>query len=143
MSSSFLNTTDYQQFIQAVKDKVQSSQIKAAIAVNTELLRLYWFLGSQISEKQKTAQWGDGLIKQISKDLQQSFPMMKGFSFRNIKYMKQWFDFWNQELAIGQQVVAQLDDTHIFQIPWGQNLLIISKSQSTKEAVLGRIGINE
>jgi len=49
--------------------------------------------------------------------------------------MKQWFDFWNQELAIGQQVVAQLDDTHIFQIPWGQNLLIISKSQSTKEAV--------
>ncbi len=55
---------------------------------------------------------------------------MKGFSYRNIKYMKQWYLFWIDEFSIGQQVVAQ-----IFQIPWGHNLAIIGKSKDRDEAL--------
>jgi len=97
----------YKDFIAAIKSQVQSAQIKAAVSVNRELLQLYWLMGSQIVEKQETARWGDGLVKQMSRDLQEEFPDMKGFSIRNIKYMKQWFKFWHDSNLIGQQLVAQ------------------------------------
>jgi|SaaInl4_135m_RNA_FD_contig_61_23889_length_2357_multi_2_in_0_out_0_3 predicted nuclease of restriction endonuclease-like (RecB) superfamily len=137
----------YKDFIAAIKSQVQSAQIKAAVSVNRELLQLYWFMGSQIVEKQETARWGDGLVKQMSRDLQEEFPDMKGFSIRNIKYMKQWFKFWHDSNLIGQQLVAQnknpittqvvtqLEQAPIFQIPWGQNLLIISKASIPEEAI--------
>ncbi len=68
-------------------------------------------------------------------DLKKEFPDMKGFSYRNVKYMKQWFLFWSPVDVIGQQAVAQLEPDLILQIPWGQNLVIISKSQSKEEAL--------
>jgi len=86
---------DYSAFIKQIKSKIQSSQIKAAISVNQEMLKLYWFIGTEIIKKQETANWGDGLLRQISDDLKAEFPEMKGFSHRNIKYIKQWFVFWN------------------------------------------------
>lgn len=102
---------DYKNFIIQIKNRIQSSQIKAAISVNEEMLKLYWVIGSDIVKKQETANWGDGLLKQISADLKQEFPDIKGFSHRNIKYMKQWFMFWTAENEIRQQVVAQLSKT--------------------------------
>jgi len=132
----------YKAWVNDLKSQIQSAQIKAAVSVNKELLKLYWLLGSQIVEKQKTAAWGDGFIKQLSHDLRQEFPDMKGFSFRNLKYIRQWYAYWQQPSPIGQQVVApiatqavsQLDDAPIFQIPWGQNLVIVSKSSNIEEA---------
>jgi hypothetical protein len=56
-------------------------EIKAAVSVNRELLQLYWFIAEQIVQKQQTARWGDGLIKQVSQDLQQEFPEIKGGKF--------------------------------------------------------------
>jgi len=100
------------------------------------MLKLYWFIGSEIIKKQETSNWGDGLLKQISDDLKAEFPEMKGFSHRNIKYIKQWFVFWNN--ANRQQLVPQLEKEQIlaiFQIPWGHNLVIISKSKSSAEAI--------
>jgi len=135
MSNKSIQHDEYQQFIKTVKTKIQSAQIKAAVSVNIELLKLYWFLGSEVVEKQKKSHWGDGLIKQLSMDLKKEFPDMKGFSYRNVKYMKQWFLFWSPAEAIGQQAVAQLEPDLILQIPWGQNLVIISKSQSKGEAL--------
>jgi len=135
MSGLIIQSAAYKDFIHRIKSEIQTAQIKAAVSVNRELLKLYWFIGSQIVEKQKSSSWGDGLIKQISRDLQHEFPDMKGFSFRNVKYMKQWVQFWTHSDVIGQQAVAQLDTPPIFQIPWGQNLVIVSKSSSLEEAL--------
>ncbi len=133
--SELVKSKDYRAFIHSLKSEIQTAQIKAAVSVNRNLLKLYWLIGSQIVEKQKTANWGDGLVKQVSLDLRTEFPEMKGFSTRNIHLMKQWYLFWHQEPAIVQQAVAQLELAPIFQIPWGQNLLIISKSASPEEAL--------
>jgi predicted nuclease of restriction endonuclease-like (RecB) superfamily len=122
-----LQVDEYKSFINQIKLKVQSSQIKAHIKVNVEMLKLYWDLASMIVEKQKLSAWGDQLISNISKDLKKEFPNMEGFSVRNLKYMKQWHLFWEKEK--GQQVVAQ-----IFQIPWGHNILIITKCKTVNEA---------
>ena len=116
----------YFDFIQDIKNRVQSAQIKAAVSVNQELLRLYWDMGAKIVEKQKQTAWGDGFLKQMSQDLQDDFPDMKGFSLRNLKYMRQWFLFWS-DASIGQQAVAQ--------IPWGHNLVILSKIRDHEEAL--------
>ncbi|WP_187647041.1 PDDEXK nuclease domain-containing protein [Nitrosophilus labii] len=117
---------EYISFISDIKIKIRQAQIKAAIKVNEELLRLYWDIAKMIVDKQKSSSWGDGIIEQISRDLKQEFPNLKGFSVRNLKYMKQWYLFWVK----GQQVVAQ-----IFQIPWGHNIVIITKCKTIEEAL--------
>lgn len=116
----------YFDFIRDIKKRVQSAQIKAAVSVNQELLRLCWDMGAMIVEKQKQTAWGDGFLKQMSHDLQNDFPDMKGFSLRNLKYMRQWYSFWS-DASIGQQAVAQ--------IPWGHNLVILSKIRDHEEAL--------
>lgn len=127
MSDKIVNTDEYRAFIQDVKQRIQSSQIKAAVSVNRELLLLYWELAERIVAKQQEAAWGDGFLLRMSRDLQEAFPGMRGFSVRNIKYMRQWFQFWSVAPAIGQQLVAQ--------IPWGHNLVIISKVKNAVEAL--------
>lgn len=97
------------------------------VKVNQELLQFYWHLGGEILINQQQAQWGEGFLKQLSQDLMAEFPEVKGFSVRNLKYIRQWRSFY---AAIGQQAVAQL-----YQLPWGHNIAIISKSQSTEEAL--------
>lgn len=128
---NIVQSVDYRIFIKQIKTKIQSSQIKAAISVNKEMLKLYWFIGSEISKKQKTANWGDGLLIKISEDLKKEFPEMKGFSETNLKYMKQWFLFW----GFSPQIVDDLENAIIFQIPWGHNREIISKAASDEEAL--------
>ena len=75
------------------------------------------------------------------------FPDMKGFSYRNLKYVRQWYQFYNEQLTIGQQVVAQLDDVNMqqpvaqiseeafFSVPWGHHLYIISQCKDVNRAV--------
>jgi predicted nuclease of restriction endonuclease-like (RecB) superfamily len=124
--SSLIKNSDYKAFIQDVKQRIQSAQIKAAIAVNQELLHLYWDLAELIVLKQQEAIWGDQFLTQMSEDLKAEFPDMQGFSVRNLKYMRQWFQFWSINSPIGQQLVAQ--------IPWGHNLVIIAKAKNIDEA---------
>jgi len=133
-----LHTVDYREWLKALKARVRQVQLKAAVAVNEELLRFYWELGADIVEKQKNAAWGSGFIKQLSQDLRAEFPEMKGFSLRNIKYVRQWFLFYSDVALKGQQPVAQFAKqpaSQIIQIPWGHNLTIISKCKSTDEAL--------
>ena len=147
--SDLLRSNDYRQWIVSVKARIQSSQIKAAIAVNRELLELYWYLGEQIIEKQQSAKWGDGFLEQMSRDLRAEFPQIKGFSRRNLFYMRKWVSFWTgsepvmqqaaaQAPAIVQQVAAQLvkpENPLLFQIPWGHNLLLLDKLPSPADAL--------
>ncbi len=108
MDDRLVKTTEYKDFIESVKSKIQSSQIKAAVLVNVEFLKLYWDLAQNIVEKQQHTSWGDGFIEQISKDLKDAFPNMKGFSKRNILYMKKWFLYYTDPKV--PQLVAQIGE---------------------------------
>ena len=147
--SEIVKSEDYRNWIVSIKQRVQASQIKAAVAVNRELLELYWFIGQQILEKQDSAKWGDGFLKQMSQDLLTEFPEVKGFSLRNLQRMRAWVTFWSGPTAIVQQVAAQLKEDSrrivpptptnatqlVSQIPWGHNILIIQKLSSPSDAL--------
>ncbi len=127
MNKLFKIDKDYSTWLKELKSKIRSVQIKAAVKVNTEVLNFYWDLGADIVEKQAATKWGDGFLSKLSQDLMAEFPDIKGFSERNIKYIRQWFLFYRPQKEIGQQAVAQ--------IPWGHNLVIISKIKNTNEAL--------
>lgn len=129
-----INITDYKDWLQNLKGKIQQSQIKAAIQVNSELLRLYWQIGKDIVEKQTQAKWGDGFLQTLSADLCKEFPTMKGFSYRNLKSIRQWYLFYNQLDIIGKQVVSQLE-VSLFSIPWGHHIMIMQRCKDTQEAL--------
>lgn len=122
-------TGDYREWLNQLKTSFRQIQLKAAVAVNAELLRFYWQLGADIAAKQPEQRWGSGFLQRLSQDLMQEFPQVKGFSLRNLKYIRQWHTFW-QAAPIGQQAVAQL-----MAIPWGHNLIIVSKCASHDEAL--------
>ena len=126
VEKSVLNS-DYTHWISELKQKFQQAQIQAAVKVNSTLLEFYWELGADIVEKQKDATWGSGFLKQLSADLMKEFPDIKGFSYRNIKFIRQWVLFYKSEGEKGKQLVSQ--------IPWGQNIVIISKCNSIEEAL--------
>ena len=129
-----INITDYKDWLQNLKGKIQQSQIKAAIQVNSELLRLYWQIGKDIVEKQAQAKWGDRFLQTLSADLCKEFPTMKGFSYRNLKSIRQWYLFYNQLDIIRKQVVSQLE-VSLFSIPWGHHIMIMQRCKNTQEAL--------
>ncbi|MCX6369197.1 MAG: PDDEXK nuclease domain-containing protein [Armatimonadetes bacterium] len=110
--------TGYDALLKAIKERVRTAQVRAAVAVNTELVRLYWSIGNDILQKQQTEGWGSKVIDRLSHDLKASFPMMQGFSPRNLKYMRAFAAAWPDD-AIVQRVVAQL--------PWRQNIALLDK----------------
>lgn len=120
---------EYKGWLSSLKKRFMQSRQQAAVRVNQELLQFYWQLGEQIIEKQQSSTWGDGFLSQLSQDLIREFPDIKGFSLRNLKYIRQWVQFWQGSPVIGQQAVAQL-----CQIPWGHNIAIICKCQHVDEA---------
>jgi predicted nuclease of restriction endonuclease-like (RecB) superfamily len=130
MNFNLLQNSEYKHWLKDLKQKVLQSQLKAVVKVNSTLLEFYWELGEEIVLRQSQARWGDGFLKQLSQDLMAEFPDIKGFSERNLKYIRQWVVFYSSDKAIGQQAVAQLT-----RIPWGHNLKIIAKCQSVEEAV--------
>jgi len=142
MSSSIVADKNYKSWVVELKKKIQGAQIKAALAVNRELLTLYWELGKAICEKQQKSNWGEALIDQLAKDLSAAFPGVKGFSSRNLFYIRQWYQFYNTN-SILPQPVAELPSDHytekisqlLRQIPWGHNREIITKCRDVSEAL--------
>ena len=136
----------YREWLSILKAQVRSTQLKAAVAVNEELLRFYWSLGQDIITRQKNADWGSGFLKQLSLDLLAEFPEMKGFSYRNLRYMRQWVAFYSEDsqslglndTPVWQQPVARLKEPQhlpMTHIPWGHNIVIVSKCESVDEAL--------
>ena len=99
MKYRLIKDKKYKAWVNEIKEKIRSAQIKTAIRVNTELLSLYWDLGRMIMEKQKESKWGDGIIVQLSNDLMSEFPDIKGFSLTNLKYIRQWYQFYNSTIS--------------------------------------------
>ena len=129
---------DYKDWLKTLKTRVRQVQLKAAVAVNQELLAFYWELGADIVERQKNTAWGSGLLKQLSTDLMAEFPDMKGFSKRNLEQIRRWYQFWSQYPAIAKQPASQSVPrpvAPITTIPWWHNVVIISKCRSLEEAV--------
>ena len=113
---NILNITDYKDWLQNLKGKIQQSQIKAAIQVNSELLRLYWQIGKDITEKQTQAKWGDSFLQTLSADLRKEFPTTKGFSERNLRYCKKFYLFYNQKDLFLHQLGAEIPTAFAFKI---------------------------
>jgi len=127
---NIIHNIEYKSWIADLKTKVKQAQLKAVVTVNQQLLMFYWELGTDIIEKQRIVTWGKGLLKQLSRDLMIEFPDMKGFSERNLRYIRQWVLFWSDEFAIRLQAVAELT-----QIPWGHNQVIITQCKNTEEGL--------
>ncbi len=113
-----LSVDGYVKLLNKLKDKIRSSQLKASISVNIELIQLYWEMGIEILKKQKDEGWGTKVIERLAKDLKIAFPQMAGFSPRNLFYMKQFAEAY-PDFTILQQAVAK--------IPWGHNMILIDK----------------
>lgn len=116
-----------------LKQKIQQSQIKAAIQVNSALIEIYWDLGKKITERNFENSYGSGFFSQLSKDLRSEFPEIKGFSESNLKYCKRFYLFYNQDDENRQQVVDDLSN-QIFLVPWGHHVTLITKCKDPKEA---------
>ena len=130
-----LVSQEYKIWLESLKNKFRSSQIKASIKVNTTLLEFYWDLGGQIVQKQEEHKRRSGFLEKLSHDLSAEFPDVKGFSHRNIRFIRQWYIFWQQDAAKienenWQQLVAIL-----FQIPWGHHQIILNKIKNIDEAI--------
>ena len=129
VKKTLVSVTNYTKFINSLKAKVRTAQIKGAIAVNKELIKLYWTIGKDIVEKQEQNGWGSKVLERVAKDLQKEFPGIEGFSRRNMFIMRAFYQAYQKV----QQLVAQLDNLPIFSIPWGHNALILEKIKDTSE----------
>jgi predicted nuclease of restriction endonuclease-like (RecB) superfamily len=116
----------YQQWLEALEAQIQQAQFRTAVRVNSELILLYWQIGKSILDKQETLGWGAKVVDRLAKDLQKAFPTIKGFSLRNLKYMRAFADAYPDE-AIVQQAAAQ--------IPWFHNCILLDKVKDPKARV--------
>lgn len=99
------------QWLSEMKEKIRRCQIKAALQVNETLLLFYWDLGRDIAIHKMDAKWGSGFFAQLSRDLKNEFPEMRGFSVSNLKYIKRFYLFYSNMLENRQQVSDDFENT--------------------------------
>lgn len=114
----------YIDWLKDIKERIRSAQQKAVFAANSAMLTLYWQIGRDILERQGAQGWGAKVVDRLAADLRRELPEMKGFSSRNLKYMRLFSETWMEEQFV-QRVVAQ--------IPWVHNLEILTKVKSREE----------
>ena len=116
----------YGQFLAELKSRIQAAQLRASLAVNRELVLLYWQIRRDILDRQEREKWGAKVIDRLAMDLKRSFPDMKGFSPRNLKYMRAFAEAWPEE-PIVQAVLAQ--------ITWYHNVAILEKLTTSEDRI--------
>lgn len=134
--------THYSGLLIEIKTRIQTAQTHAVLAVNAELIRLYWQIGQLLDDRQAEEGWGSGVIPRLALDIRNELPEVKGFSARNMDRMvafarayPQPFDFSPQLVAkLGElpkmpQAVAKLDqgESLLWQLPWGHHALLLEK----------------
>ncbi len=122
--NDLMKANEYYNLLTEIKSKIRQAQLKATLAVNQELILLYWQMGNSILIQEQQGGWGSKVIDHLAKDLKAEFPEMKGFSIRNLKYMRTFAKHY-KDLNFVQQAVAQ--------IPWGHNCIILDKIKDDKE----------
>ncbi len=116
----------YPELLRELKQRIRESQLRASVSVNRELVLLYWRIGRDILVRQEREQWGAKVIDRLAADLKRAFPEMKGFSPRNLKYMRAFAEAWPNEEFV-QAVLAQ--------ITWYHNLTLIEKLAAEPDRV--------
>lgn len=99
----------YRAFLDDLKTRIRSAQVKAALAVNRELIRLYWGIGADIVERQRAEGWGTTVIDRLAADIRREFPGLTGFSRANIYRMRAFYAAYAQTLPIVSQAARQLE----------------------------------
>ncbi len=89
----------YAAILAELKDQIRSARLKAGLAVNRDLVLLYWRIGKQIREQQHEEGWGSKVIERLSLDLLREFPEMKGLSSRNLKYMRAFYEAYPEAIC--------------------------------------------
>ena len=121
----------YADWLAELKKRIHTTQQRAVLMVNRELILLYWQIGSGILQRQRDQGWGAKVIERLAHDLRTAFPDMKGFSRANLMYMRAFADAWPEE-AIVQQPVGQL--------PWGHNLVLLTKLKQAEQRLAAFVG---
>ncbi len=140
--------TEYTSWRKQIESLIEGSKLRAVMSVNEEMLGLYWKIGHDILEKQKTLGWGAQVIHQLSIDLLRRFPDDRGFSERNLRNMKRFaqaypqFPIWQvplaklKELPISQEAIEQLKDKEgdFLQVPlaklsWYHHISLLPKAK--------------
>lgn len=107
----------YPDWLAALKLRIRAARLKAAVAVNAELITLYWSIGRDILERQSNQGWGARIVSRLADDLRREFPGTAGFSRANLLYMRAFAEAWPDPQTV-QQLVGRL--------PWGQNIELLA-----------------
>lgn len=118
-----INTSEYLETIEQIKNKIQAAQYKAAVNVNQEMILLYHTVGEEINSHKV---WGSKFIDSLAKDIRLAFPNAKGYSVRNLKYMAK-FAMTYPDRQFVQTVSAQ--------IPWSHNIAILDKVKDPDQRI--------
>ncbi|HEY9881657.1 MAG TPA: PDDEXK nuclease domain-containing protein [Leptolyngbyaceae cyanobacterium] len=122
--SSLFPESNYKDLFNGLKKRIRAAQVRAAMAVNQELILLYWQMGREILIRQQEEGWGSKVIERLAKDLKREFPDISGFSRSNLMYMRSFAEAYPDE-AIVQRSVGQL--------PWRHNIALLEKLKDTQE----------
>jgi len=116
----------YTKILQEIKQEIREGRYKAVLAANKELITRYWSIGNIILKYQKAEGWGSKVIDTIARDLSSEFPDLKGFSARNLKYMRKFAEEYG-EVEFVQEALAQ--------IPWYHNITLLEKVKDIEERI--------
>jgi predicted nuclease of restriction endonuclease-like (RecB) superfamily len=123
MTDTFLDG-EYDIFLSDLKMKIRFAQTRAMMRVNAELIRLYWQVGYDLSERQKTSKWGDKVLFRLANDLKSEFPGQRGFSPTNIKYMRKLAESWP---------ASQISQHPVDQLSWSHHVILLEKLKSYED----------
>jgi predicted nuclease of restriction endonuclease-like (RecB) superfamily len=124
MADLISTSKSYQDLLARLKNQIRTAQVRAAVAVNQELVLLYWGIGREILERQASEGWGSKVVDRLAHDLRAEFSDMKGLSRTNLLYMRSFAETWPDE-SIVQQVVGR--------IPWGHNVRLLDMVKDRDE----------
>jgi len=130
-ASPLILPESYPLLLRDIKTRIRESQVKAALAVNQELIEFYWWLGGEIVRHQTQEKWGSQVLEKLCKDLQSDFPGMGGFSRSNLFRIRSFY----LSYTIVAQPMRQLENPPDFclAIPWGHNITLIEQVKNLDE----------
>ncbi|MBI1325404.1 DUF1016 family protein [bacterium] len=139
---------EYAEFLESLKNRVRQAQTRAMLAVNREMIQLYWEIGREIVERQEQAGWGRAVVERLADDIQNAFPGMSGFSRSNVFRMRAFYLAYKTPEIVAQpvrqpkgskvaQAVRQTDEDsapeHVVNLPWGHHIVLIQKVKATDQ----------
>ncbi len=152
----------YGKLLDEIKVRLRNAQVKAALSVNAEMIQLYYDIGKMIYQRQQQYEWGAKIIKKLAIDIKNELPEKKGFSERNLEFMVQFYNEYNQYFQFPKQAVSEMKQIPkqpvselkrisqttdiknvefrkqtVSQIPWGHNILLMQKKNLQKNITNG------